>query len=243
MKIIAHKTREFQTGDTVLTFTESEIPSLPEKSILAITSKIVSLSQKRLVAQNSISLKDLLLQETDRMVPVPNVPDYWLTESGGLLSLNAGIDTSNVDASYLLLPEAPFDVAAQLWRALKAHYGLQHLGILLTDSRTNPFYCGSIGRAVAWCGFDALNDYRGQTDMLGNRLENTVQNVVEPLAAAAVLEMGEADECCPLATITDAILVAFRSAPPTDSEISTAFIHPKNDLYINALAAFRAGNL
>ena len=59
------------------------------------------------------------------------------------------------------------------------------------------FATGVAGVAVGWAGIAALRDWRGERDMHGKVLEITLEAIVDEIAAAANLLMGEAGDGTP----------------------------------------------
>ncbi len=115
----------------------------------------------------------------------------------GHITVNAGIDRSNVpDADLLLLPEDPSAEAEQLHEALG-------VPVIVTDTSGRPFRYGQRGVAIGWAGMPAARDWRGKEDRNGKELEATVQAVVDELAAAANLVTGEGDGGTPVAVVRD----------------------------------------
>ena len=109
---------------------------LKEGQILAITSKLVSLAEKRLVSQNSINKKELVEKESDYYLG-EIAYDCHLTIKHGQLIPSAGIDESNYeDGSYILYPITPYASAQKIHAFLSEELGIERFGILLTDSHT-----------------------------------------------------------------------------------------------------------
>ena len=103
----------------------------------------------------------------------------------GHVTVNAGIDRSNVPgAELLLLPEDPTASAKRLSEALG-------VPVVVTDTSGRPFRYGQRGVAIGWAGLPAARDWRGDSDRDGRELDVTVQAVVDELAAAANLVAGE----------------------------------------------------
>ncbi|MDR2412187.1 MAG: coenzyme F420-0:L-glutamate ligase, partial [Holosporales bacterium] len=143
----------------------------------------------------------------------------------------AGIDVSNGQEHYVLWPENPHQAATVLWRHLRDRNALTRLGVIFTDSQTRPLRWGVTGVGLAWCGFCPLWDCRGVPDLWGRPLQNTTINVLDGLAASAVLVMGEAAEQTPLAVIEGAPYLRFSESPPTEAEIHSFSISRQEDLY------------
>jgi coenzyme F420-0:L-glutamate ligase/coenzyme F420-1:gamma-L-glutamate ligase len=113
----------------------------------------------------------------------------------GHITVNAGIDRSNVPgADLLLLPEDPTASATALHESLD-------VPVVVTDTSGRPFRTGQRGVALGWAGMPACRDWRGERDRDGRELDVTVQAVVDELAAAANLVTGEGDGGTPVAVV------------------------------------------
>lgn len=206
MMISPIRTSIFHQGENLAEFIINSITPSPlkERSILAITSKIVSLSENRTVPLDSIDKKSLICREADYNLGEIG-HGVHLTIKNALLLPSAGIDESNSEnGDYILYPQDPSSSAEKLRVSLKEHFGLKELGIIITDSRTGPLRLGIVGVSVAFAGFHPVRNMIGQSDIFGRPLKMTKINIADSLAAAAVLIMGEADERSPLALISNA---------------------------------------
>jgi F420-0:gamma-glutamyl ligase len=67
--------------------------------------------------------------------------------------------------------------------------------------------------------------------VFGRPLRLTKANLLDALAASAVLVMGEGAEQTPLAIIRDAPGLVFQTRPPTEAERRAIRIAPRDDLY------------
>ncbi len=111
----------------------------------------------------------------------------------GHVGVNAGIDQSNVgEGRILLLPEDPCRSAERL----RASLG-KDCAVIITDTCGRPFRTGVAGVAIGWAGIAALRDWRGERDLHGKALEITLEAIVDEIAAAANLLMGEAGDGTP----------------------------------------------
>ncbi len=116
----------------------------------------------------------------------------------GHVSVNAGIDRSNVpDGDLLLLPKRPTESAERL------REGLPVDRVVVTDTCGRPFRHGQRGVAIGWAGMPASRDWRGERDRDGRELGVTVQNVIDELASAANLVAGEGDDGTPVVVVRD----------------------------------------
>jgi F420-0:gamma-glutamyl ligase len=110
----------------------------------------------------------------------------------------------------------------------------KNLGVIATDSHTTPLRSGTQGISTGFYGINPLRDYRGKADIFGRKLKFTQSNIVDPLAAMAVMIMGESKEQTPLLLLRGATFVEF-----TKKDLYEKFIiNPKNDIYAPLLKAF-----
>lgn len=218
LKIVPIKTRIFEADESLFEFVSSQMPvaHVQERLILAISSKIVSLSEGQFIKKSEIEKADLIDREADfNLGPIGY--GSILTIKENLLLPSAGIDESNSpDGSYILFPKKPFESAEKLHHQLCAYWKLKSLGIILVDSRSSPLRFGVTGVSIAYWGFQGLQSKVGTKDLFGHPLRMTQINVTDALAAAAVLTMGEAAESSPLAVIDGAQVEFSSSTNPSE---------------------------
>jgi len=203
MKVNAIKTRIFKENENLTDFIISHIPKLKDRTVLAVTSKIVALAEGRVVKLKNRKEKERLIRaESEWQLKV--LPGWWLTVRDGTVVVNAGIDDSNADWKTILLPKNSFIAAGTIRRQLRTHYKIKNLGIVITDSRTSALREGVTGVALGYAGFKGVKDYRNDTDIFGRKLKVTQTNIADSLATAATVVMGEGGERQPLAILTDA---------------------------------------
>jgi coenzyme F420-0:L-glutamate ligase/coenzyme F420-1:gamma-L-glutamate ligase len=134
-----------------------------------------------------------VLEESEELVT--EAPFILAVTRFGHVTVNAGIDRSNVPGGdLLLLPEAPSESAERLHAALG-------VPVIVTDTSGRPFRYGQRGVALGWAGMPASRDWRGETDRDGRELGVTVQSVVDELAGAANLVAGEGDGGTPAVVV------------------------------------------
>jgi putative folate metabolism gamma-glutamate ligase len=233
MIVNAVKTDKITTDQHTLTdVLDSAISSLQERSVLVITSKIVSICEGRVVKIGTQEKDALIRKEADLYIPpTKSKYDITLTITRNTLIPTAGIDESNGNDYYILWPVDPYRTAKEIRAYLAKRFSLSEVGVLITDSRTSPLRWGTMGVALAYAGFDALNNYIGTPDIFGRKLKVTKANVADGLSAAAVAAMGEGDEQTPLAVITDCNFVHFKENAPSDEDLKDIAIDPSEDLY------------
>ncbi len=202
MKVAPVRTRVFKESEDLVQFIIAHIPTLENRSILAVTSKIVALSEGRTaVVSNDAEKEQLIRSESERAVPTKYV---MLTVKDGMAMANAGIDDSNGNGKLVLLPKDSYKAAEELRRKLSQLYKVKLMGVVITDSRVAPLRAGVVGVALGYAGFRGIRDYRGTPDIFGRPLKITQTNIADSLATAATVMMGEGKEQQPLAVIEDA---------------------------------------
>ena len=232
MNINSIKTHKIQYGDLLETVLNSYIVTLPERSVIAVTSKIISVIEGRYVDKKDTDIKQLIQQEADQILKTDkSLHNIYLTIKNGLLIPSAGIDESNVDDVYVLYPHDVWKTAEWIWQYLRAKHQIKELGVIITDSHTTIMRRGVTGIALSWCGFSPLYSYIGKLDLYGQPLKVTQINIVDSLAVAAVFVMGEGCEQTPMATITQAPHLTFVNRPPIKEERANMIISLEEDLY------------
>lgn len=203
---------------------------LRDGTLIAITSKIVSLAEGQLVAPDQMDRKRLIRQEADQILGEVS-HNHTITLKHGLMIPGAGIDSSNSkNEDYILYPKDPWGSAERIGRFLRGHFGFSNLGVILTDSHSVPLRRGVVGISLAHWGFRGIEDCIGKPDLFGRPLKFTKRNVVDALAGMAVLLMGEGDESQPLAVIANAPVEFIEGADRDD-----LLVTPENDLYLALL--------
>ena len=202
LQVKAIATSIYHLGDDFKSFLIENIKGLlKERDILAVTSKIVSLSENRIISKTALAKKDLICQEADHYLGEIEYGCH-LTIKQNLLIPSAGVDESNAEGDYYILyPSDPFLSAKKIHSLIQKELGLKQFGVLLTDSHTMPLRRGVLGAALAYYGFRGVDSKIGTKDLFGQELKMTQINIADALAVAATLTMGEGKEGCPLAII------------------------------------------
>ena len=199
------KTRVFKEGENLLSFITRYVRTIPERSVIVVTSKIVALAEKRTaIIENRGTKVELILKESELAIPTKYA---WLTIKDRMVMASAGIDESNANGKLILLPNDSFRTARIVRKKLKEEYRVKNLGVLITDSRTIPLRAGVTGVALGYAGFRGIKDNRGTPDIFGRKFHFSRTDVADSLATAAVLTMGEGREQTPIAIIKEAPVV------------------------------------
>ncbi len=162
--------------------------------ILAVTSKIVSKAENRIVRADD--REQAITDETVRVVATRPRADGGTTRIVenrlGLVMAAAGVDASNTaDGTVLLLPLDPDASAAAIRAAVEACVGAP-VGVIITDTAGRAWREGQTDMAIGSSGVRLLDDLRGSRDAAGKLLEVTAPAVGDEIAAAADLVKGKA---------------------------------------------------
>lgn len=240
MHVQALKTPIIAFGQDLWPVFEASIPKdLPERSVVAVTSKILSFSEKNIVpvTEGVKSEKHDLVRQTAEWYTDPHSSKYdmMLAIKHHQMFVNAGIDESNANNHYVLWPNDPQKWANDIWHWLREHRGVKEVGVVVTDSKTTPLYWGVTGASIAHSGFLALSPKFEHPDLFGRPLKMTQVNVAQALAGAAVYEMGETNESTPLAVVTEIRDIVFQDRVPSEKELADLIIELEDDVYAPVL--------
>ncbi len=236
-----------QTDDDVLAITLDKIQqadlSLADGDVLVISSKILSKSEGRRIALDTVDPSDEAYQLAEETGKDPRLVELILQDSTavsrkrkgvlvtqhrlGFVSANSGIDQSNSldgDSNVLILPADPDKTAQEFHAKIQDELGI-HVGIVISDTHGRPFRIGNIGVAIGVAGLPAVKDLRGQQDLFGRTLEISQQAYSDLVASAAHLLCGEANEGYPV------ILIRGIDISPPHGQASEMNRLPENDLY------------
>ena len=241
MKVTAYKTKKIIPGDKLFAILDRYLPKLKEKDVVVITSKIISIAQGRVVKNDGkVSKLDLVRQEADLIMPEKYVRfGVHLTVKNNLLIGSAGVDESNGAGFFILWPEKIRETTNGIWEYLKLKNKLKHLGVIVTDSHSSLLRRGTLGFGISWCGFKPLKNYVGKPDIFGRLLKFEQLNIVDSLAAAATLTMGEGSEQMPIAVVNEASGVKFVARIPNKKELAETTITLDSDIYSGPLTAIK----
>lgn len=227
------KTHRITTADTDITFVlDKYLPEIKEGSILAVTSKIASICEGRVVKIGQVPKDDLIKRESQYFIPRDQNPyRVSLTITRNNLVATAGIDESNGNGYYILWPKDPQESANKIRGHLVAKFKLKNVGVIITDSRTTPLRWGVTAIAIAYSGFKPLKDYIGKPDIFNRPFQFEKLSIIDTLAGACTVVMGEGNEQTPMAIITDVPFVEFLDHNPTPQELAEIKIDLDSDLY------------
>jgi coenzyme F420-0:L-glutamate ligase/coenzyme F420-1:gamma-L-glutamate ligase len=198
---------------------------LVDGDVVVVTSKILSRAEGRFVDLTSVEPSANAVDLARRVDKDPRLVELILRESSavsrqargvvvvrhrlGFVVANAAIDASNAmplgalpgsGPWALLPPEAP-DASAAAIRARLEAGSRAHIGVVVSDSFGRPFRLGSVGVAIGISGLPPLWDQRGEPDLFGRALEQTITALGDQVAAVADLVAGQAAEARPVVLV------------------------------------------
>jgi len=220
---------------------------IEDRDIIAISQKVVSKAEGRVVkfedinpseeaeklaekVQRDPKLIELVLKETRRIIKAS--PEILIVEDKrGLICINAGVDKSNVPRdAYSLLPQDPDESARRIKKEIEKLTG-KKIAVIIVDTFSRPFRRGQVEFAIGIAGIKPFKDYRGQRDLYGNLLKVKNVAIVDEIACAAELVMGQAKEAIPVAIIKN----LERAEVSEDSSIRELAISHQEDLFRETL--------
>jgi len=175
---------------------------LQPRDILAVTQKIISKAEGRIVQLSTVEPSAQSVAIARRMKKDPRLVEIILRESRrivrlrgeilicethhGFICANAGVDQSNVEESdaVSLLPVDPD-------RSARALAGVLGCGIIVTDTFGRVWREGLVDTAIGIARVPAFIDFRGERDTYGHLLQATLLAAADGLAAGAGLVMGK----------------------------------------------------
>lgn len=188
---------------------------IEEGDIVVIAQKIFSKAEKRVVKLRDIipseevyeiaektgkspKFVELVFRETEKVVKAS--PEILLVkDKRGLICINAGIDKSNVEGegNFALLPENPDKSAEECRVKIKKLTG-KNVAVIICDTYSRPFRRGQVNFAIGFAGINPFKDYRGKEDLFGKILKVKNVAIVDEIAAAAEILMGQGKEATPV---------------------------------------------
>lgn len=237
-----------KTGDDlaelICNAAESQGTRIQNGDILVITHVIVSRAEGRVVNLDEVVPSEFAKSIAEQYGKDPTLVEVVLRESKsirrmgdgklitetkhGFICANSGIDKSNVpgERNVALLPEDPDRSAEEIREKIRRLTGCD-VAVVISDTHGRPLRKGEMNVAIGVAGIKALRDRRGERDLFGYVLKVKQTAIVDELASAAELAIGQANEGIPVAIIRGYNYLKSENAKATD------LIRPKEeDLFL-----------
>jgi coenzyme F420-0:L-glutamate ligase/coenzyme F420-1:gamma-L-glutamate ligase len=187
-----------QEGDVIVV--AQKVFSKAENRLFKLRDVVPSRRAKRLAKATGKSPRfvELVLREAKRVLKASR--EVLLVEDKrGLVCINAGIDKSNVEGrgNFALLPENSDESARTCRSKIKKLTGM-NVAVVVCDTYSRPFRRGQVNFAIGAAGINPFRDYRGTPDLFGQVLKVKNVAVLDEVAAAAELLMGQGKEARPV---------------------------------------------
>jgi len=209
---------EDDIAELICSAAEKQGTPIQDGDILVITHVIVSRAEGRTVNLDEVvpsefaktiaerygkdsATVETVLHESENIIRMGD--GKLITETKhGFVCANSGIDKSNVPGkrNVALLPDDPDYSAEQIRQRIKKLTNCD-IAVIISDTHGRPLREGEINIAIGIAGITPLRDRRGEKDLFGYVLKVKRTAVVDELASAAELVIGQADEGIPVAII------------------------------------------
>ena len=203
MQLLPIKTRIINPPqDDLFEVFDEYLTDVQEGDVVLVSSKIVAISEGRCIKGDDVDKDALVRDEAVFLIE----RDYWkspITVMHNAFIGTSGIDESNTGGYLVFLPEDPFASAKGIHAYLKKRFTLQNVGVIITDSHSQPMRFGASGISVGFWGVAPIKDCRGETDLFGREMKIETANIIDGLAAGATVVMGEVAECQPVVIARD----------------------------------------
>src|SRR6266581_5678415 len=160
MKITSIRTHKVTVKDTnFLQLLDTYVANFQDKSLLVIASKILAITQGRVVKVTEEEKNELIKKEADYYLP-PEENDYnlFITIKDNRLTYSAGMDESNANGLVVLWPKDVQQAANSIREYLLEKFSIKHAGVIITDMAAIPLQRGVIAGPIAYSGFSPLHD-------------------------------------------------------------------------------------
>lgn len=200
----------------ILEAVENSNIDLNNGDILVITSKVVSISENRIVRAEDIEPTqrareialendfdpihvELALRESRDIIRTKGV---LITETNsGLVCNFSGIDKSNApEGSYILLPKDSDASAHRLRNSLMKATG-KNLAVIISDTQGRPWRKGSVNVSIGCAGIASFKYNKGKSDLYGRVLKRSTVCQVDEIAMLAEPLMGQAGQRTPVVIV------------------------------------------
>lgn len=191
---------------------------LETNDVVVIAQKIVSKAEQAVVKLADITPSPFALELAQQTGRDPRLCQVYIDESEAILSTKgrmvitkhrlgftcsgAGVDRSNIapqeEEMVVLLPRDPDASARNIREGIRNFTG-KNVACIINDSFGRAEREGSIGTAIGIAGIAAL-EKRNQLDLFGNPSSSQIA-LIDEIAGAASLLMGQADEKFPVVIV------------------------------------------
>ena len=170
------------------------ILKLSRRIVAAIptTEIILRFNLHKILSKNPERAKKVLMEDPVILV---------VENARGSLCSDAELDLSNVPKGFVYLPPPDPDLEARELREKIENITSKHVAVIVTDTEVSPFKIGSVDIAVGSSGIVPISRKFASPDMYGHLKYGGVDVIVDELASAAALLMGQTAEGIPVVIV------------------------------------------
>ncbi len=212
---------------------EKQGTPLQDGDILVVTQSVVSKSEGSTVRLSSVTPSEFSKNVAEELHKDPRLVEVVLSQAKsiarmgnghlitetkhGWICANSGVDVSNLDGgeTVTVFP-ADIDKCAEKIRKRVRELSGKKVAVVVSDTIGRPFREGQINLCIGCSGIKPIFDRRGEKDLAGYELHVKQIAVVDELASAAELVIGQADEGIPVAIIRGYHYIESNTAKATD---------------------------
>lgn len=205
-------------GKIICDAVEKQGISLLDGDVFVVTQKIVSKAEGRVFKLEKVRSSLLSKKIAKRVHKEPELVELILRDAKSIIRLhgghiitetrhgwicaNSGVDVSNVSGgdSAALLPVNPDRSARQIRTRIEELSG-KKVAVIVSDTFGRPFRIGHTDVAIGSSGIDPILNLRDTKDLFGYILRVKQTAIIDELASAAELVIGNATEKIPVAII------------------------------------------
>ena len=236
-------------ADKIVEITKKNGFEIQDRDVVVVAQKVFSKTEGRVVTLKSVDpsqrakklakitgkdarFLEIVLRDTKDVLKASR-GILIVKDKRGLICINAGVDKSNIEGStnFAMLPRNP-DLSAEKCRLELRRLTGKSVAVVVCDTYSRPFRRGQVNYAIGVAGVGLFKDYRGKKDLFGNVLKVKNVAVVDEIAAAAELVMGQGAEGTPVVIIRG--LDGFVDFP-SSSRIGGLLISGREDLFKGVL--------
>jgi len=205
-------------GEIIFEAARTQGTPMMDNDVIVVTQKIVSKAEGRVYKLSSIKPSLFAVRLGKRLKKDPALVELILRESRaivrssghhlitrtrhGWVCANSGVDLSNVSGgdAAALLPVNPDLSARRIRRKIEELSG-KRVAVIVTDTFGRPFRIGHTDVAIGCSGIAPISDLRGSVDSYGYVMRVKQTAIIDELASAAELVIGNSAERVPAAII------------------------------------------
>ena len=188
------------TASDIVVVTHSMISiaegSLYDSSEIEISPRATMIAER---TGHSPSSVEVALREADEVIR--DYPILITRTRQGIITDFSGVDESNAPlGSIIALPRDPDLSAKRIHEKISGKYGF-NIPIIVTDTQGRPWRRGAVNLAIGLAGMSPFVENAGKRDLHGRELRSSLVCLVDQLAAASELVMGQSSEGIPAVII------------------------------------------